>query len=639
MSVLVWIVLFSIGFYAQTLVLSHSILSGLALYLFVGSLAAWFWYYRDEKKTIEWIGCAASLSNSRFSLIRWIVISILILLLEGYALYFVSLGAQPGNLLPEYYSNALYLWLILLAILFLNAVWIFWQDIKSFPLRSLYPLLVLILVSLVIGIFRLTDVPVTVHGDEGMVGLYARKILNGNIPTFFSTSWYQIPQFFFFIPSCGLYLFGDSLWGLRMSTVIMGALCIIPFFLLVRAWWGTRVAFLTALLLIANHWFIHLMHCGVNYAQVAFFTITLLALWAYSNARKSLELLLVSGAVLGLSLFSYQANHLLPLLWVVSQLWLLILRKISWRWCLASIALPLFVMSLIIAPLLTRDYIKHDKTTMFSSRSNAVVVWSPQNQRHLNSVYHADGDASVIWREQTKRALLSTVLYPDSSVQYHGDAPMLDRMTAIFFMIGIVLACYRFFEPRWSVPAGWMLAILLAGGALTVDAPFFPRLAGACTLLFFPVAGLLSNLLSQTRRNYHSTGLFFAGLIIIVAGGLNLHQYFNIYANQISPKSVHYIQTKMAYAIAERNPEEYIYVFKGSHLSYKSGTVLFLAGHRPGEDLVDIPLNWRSGPFSVFVDSKRDDILPILKDKLSTFTITQHKSSNGQLLFTSFTRD
>ena len=639
MSVFVWIILFSIGFYAQTLILSHDILSGLALYLLVGSLAAWFWYYRDEKKTIEWIGCTASSPKSSFSLIRWIVVSLSILLLEGYALYFVSLGAQPGNPRPECFTNALYLWLMLLAVLFCNTAWIFWQDIKSFPLRSLYPLLVLILASLAIGIFRLTEVPVTVHGDEGMVGLFAQKILNGNIPTFFSTSWYAIPQLFFFIPSCGLYIFGDNLWGLRMSSVIMGALCIIPFYLLVRAWWGTRVASLTALLLIANHWFIHLMHCGVNYVQVSFFTITLLALWAYSNARKSFELLLASGAVLGLSLLSYQANHLLPLLWIASQLWLLILRKISWRWFLASIAFPLFVMSLIIAPLLTRDYIKYGKTTMFSSRSNAVVVWSPQNRRHLNGVYRADDDVSVIWREQTKRALLSTVLYPDTSVQYHGDAPMLDCVTSILFLIGIVLACYRFFEPRWSVPVGWMFAILLVGGALTVDAPFFPRLAGACTLLFFPVAGLFSNLLSQTRRNSHTIGLFLAGIIIIVAGGLNLNQYFNIYANQISPKSVHYIQTKMAYAIAERDPEEYIYVFKDSHLSFNSGTVLFLAGYRPGEDLVDIPTNWRSGPFSVFVDSKRDDILPILKERLSTFTITQYKSLDGQLLFTSFTRD
>ncbi len=639
MSVLVWIVLFSIGFYAQSLILSYNILAGFALYLLVGSLAAWFWYYRDEKKTIEWIGRTASGSNSRFWLIRWIVIAILIILLEGYALYFVSLGAQPGNPRPECFTNALYLWLVLLTLLFSNAAWIFWQDIKSFPLRSLYPLLALILASLAIGMFRLTDVPVTVHGDEGMVGLFARKILNGNISTFFSTSWYAIPQFFFFIPSCGLYLFGDNLWGLRMSTVIMGALCMIPFFLLVRAWWGTRVAFLTALLLIANHWFIHLMHCGVNYVQVSFFTITVLALWAYANARKSIELLLVSGAVLGLSLLSYQANHLLPLLWIASQLWLLILRKISWRWFLASIALPLFIMTLIIAPLLTHDYIKSGKTTMFSSRSNAVVIWSPQNQRHLNGVYRADDDVSVIWREQTKRALLSTVLYPDASVQFHGHAPMLDCVTAIFFMIGIVLACYRFFEPRWSVPVGWMLAILLVGGALTVDAPFYPRLAGACTLLFFPIAGLLSNLLSQTRRNSHIAGLVFSGVFIIAAGFLNLHQYFNIYANQISPKSVHYIQTKMAYAIAERDPEEYIYVFKGSHLAYNSGTVLFLAGNRPGEDLMDIPSNWRSDPFSVFVDSKRDDIIPILKEKLSTFTITQHKSSDGQLLFNSFTRN
>lgn len=625
-----WILLFLLGCSAQSLILSQKILAGLFLYFLDGSLAVLL-TCALRKPTYSGVQDDRPTSIQRIGIASWIV-PILAIVLLGVACYTMAAGT-------DFYSLAFYSWLAALVFLALAAIHAAWHDIRHFPKRALISLAVLMIVSAIIGMYRLTTVPPTVHGDEGMVGLYARMLLQGDLKTFFSTAWYSIPQFFFAIPAAGLYLFGNNLWGLRMSTVCMGILCMIPFFLLLRAWWGDRPAFLGGLLLAANSWFVHLQHCGVNYIQATFFTIALLAVWAYANNRRSVEFLLAGGAVMGLSLLSYQANHLLPILWIASQVWLFALRKIPLRWFVLSTALPILLALLVISPLLVHDFKTSGKSEVFHSRSSGVGIWTPMNLQHLNGVFRADGDWSLILREQTKRALLSPLLYPDTSVQYQGKMPFLDRCTAVLFMMGIVIAGYRFFELRWSVPVLWIVGILLAGGAMTVDAPFYPRLTGAATLFFIPISGVLSLVVSPSTKKYEKTVLVFSLIPIVFSAGVNLSHYFITYAGTISPQSVHYAQTQMAYLIRQRDPGETIYVLNGPHFSFNSGTVRFLAEPRKGLDVQDPLAIPNDRPCSIFIDASLRSALPTLKERFPAYTIQSHDTLYGYPMFIAITQD
>lgn len=173
--------------------------------------------------------------------------------------------------LPDYMGWGLYAWIgfIFIAITSLYKIWL--PFIRRFAWREWLPLGYLLLFSILAGIFHLSSIPATVHGDEGMVGLHARRILEGQISSFFTLSWYEIPQFFFFIPACTMKIFGDSLFGLRMSAVLIGTASLIPFYLLVKDWWGKKAAVFGGILLITNHWFLFLSHSGVNYVQNCFF--------------------------------------------------------------------------------------------------------------------------------------------------------------------------------------------------------------------------------------------------------------------------------------------------------------------------------------------------------------------------------
>lgn len=633
-----WIVLVFAGLYAQSLILSQSILPGLLVYLAVGSLAALLFYGWKPLPTSPPQEGPPDPSPSWVKILRWVFLPLTLITLCASTLFIYkgSVGNPPN---PLFYSYALQSWLAFLVLAFIGIALAAWNDLRRYPKRSLVPLAGLLLLSLLIGLYRLTETPPTVHGDEGMVGLFARKILQGEIATFFSTSWYSIPQFFFFIPSCGLYLFGDNLWGLRMSTVIVGTLSVIPFYLLVRHWWGTRAAIFAGLLLITNHWFIHLLHCGVNYVQVSFFTITLMALWTYSNTRRSLEALLASGAVMGLSLLSYQANHLLPILWVASQFYLFILRKIPFRWLLLSASAPILIAVLTISPLLINDFSTEGQTELFSARSSGVVIWTPRNQQHVNGVYKANGDMSLVLREQIKRALLSPILQTDTSIQYNGQMPFLDRIGAALFMMSLGIAAYRFFEPRWSIPVLWIAGVLLAGGALTVDAPFYPRLAGIATLLFIPIAGLFSQLFALTKRKNTISAQLAAFLPIILCAGINLHYYFYEYSNSHNIQSVHYAQTQMAKLINEKYSDRYIYVFDGPHFTFNSGTVQFLIHSQSGEDLDQIPAVWKNSKCAIFISASRSDLLPALKEHFPSSIMQDYQTPDGARMFTTLIQD
>ncbi|MFB3786865.1 MAG: ArnT family glycosyltransferase [bacterium] len=633
-----WPAILGLGATAQFFIVRHQLLPGLLLYLMGGAWLA----FRSFPAPASFPGSGDSPATAMpprwRTLLEWSLL-ILALAAAGLAIGWVRSGARPLPPHPEHLAYALYSWL---AFLVFSLLWFgltLWDDLRHETRRSLAPLLILLGISLTLGLFRLTTAPFTVHGDEGMVGLHARLILEGKIDSFFSTSWYSIPQFFFAIPAGGLYLFGDNLFGLRMSTVILGTLSVIPFYLLVRGWWGEKTAVFATLALITNHWFIHLLHCGVNYVQVSFFTITLLTLWAYAHHRRSRTACVGAGIVMGLGLMSYQANHLLPILWTASQIWIALLRRPPLRWTLASTGVPLAIAALVLAPLLVHDYTRAGRTEMFQTRAQGVVAWTPDNLRHLDSVYHAGGDISWIFRRQMERAFLSPILYADTSMQYNGQAPFLNPVLSVLFMLGVTAAAFRFYDIRGSVPVGWIVGILLAGGVLTVDAPFFPRLAGAAPLLFLPMAGVMSRWFGEGPVSLKSIPALFLAAAVFVSAGIDLGHYFGTYARTIDPAGIHYAQTRMAYIIQSRGADQFAYILRGPHFSFGSGTVQFLAkGHR-GLDIDRLPDSMLQENAYFIVDESQAALLPALKERFPAYTIHEYTNPPGQRIFISLTPD
>src|SRR4028119_1110601 len=90
------------------------------------------------------------------------------------------------------------------------------------PLRKLLPLLLVVALATFLRFYKLSDLPLGLHGDEAVSGLEARRILQqGSIGPYSHLALGQPsgPLYLFTIP---LKLFGNTIFALRALTALVG---------------------------------------------------------------------------------------------------------------------------------------------------------------------------------------------------------------------------------------------------------------------------------------------------------------------------------------------------------------------------------------------------------------------------------
>jgi len=124
-------------------------------------------------------------------------------------------------------------------------------------------------VALALRLYRLNDFLPTMHGDEGEMGMLALLALHG--PTsgispmplpLFTTAFLDHPTLFHYFQAGAMWLFGESLTGLRTLSAIFGALCVPVVYGIGRIGWG-RVAG------IAAGWLLAISHLHIQYSRIA----------------------------------------------------------------------------------------------------------------------------------------------------------------------------------------------------------------------------------------------------------------------------------------------------------------------------------------------------------------------------------
>ncbi|MEO8287333.1 MAG: PA14 domain-containing protein [Chloroflexota bacterium] len=115
--------------------------------------------------------------------------------------------------------------------------------------RELVILAGILILAVFLRLYRLDDWTAGMHGDEGEAGLEALNILAGNHVSPFAAGWFEQGNFYYWGIVLGIKLFGASLFGVRFFSVVMGTLMLVPFYLLVRMWFGVRTAIIATIFL------------------------------------------------------------------------------------------------------------------------------------------------------------------------------------------------------------------------------------------------------------------------------------------------------------------------------------------------------------------------------------------------------
>jgi len=438
---------------------------------------------------------------------------------------------------------------------------------------KIYKLLFLciLLFSGLIRVISLTNIPYVVHGDEAIIGLEAIKVLNiSHVKQLFETGWYGYPQLTFLLPALPIQILGESLFALRFASVLLGMVSIVLMYFFISKIRNATEAVIAATLLGFSHMHIHFSRTGFHYMQGLLFSQASLFLFLLALQKQKPVLFFLSGVITGLGFHVYLSARVaicvIAIVYVVS-FFCKKLALISYK----QVGFFLAGFIITILPILFLN----DRAWTANSRSNQVFLFN--NSSHLTSVYNTTNWIQII-KEQLIRVSSFMFRGRDSSEQYGIVSAGVDIFTMTLSGIGIIMWVYKQIHKQHNITLFvaflWLSLVLVIGGVLTIDAPFYPRLLPAIVPISLFAAYAISTI-SKHRLSF----LIWTCLLCVCL--LNLKIYFMDFPQRRPYKnSLNY--TVLAKALKKEECKNVILISNPQEFMLHYDTVRYLAPETSG---------------------------------------------------------
>jgi 4-amino-4-deoxy-L-arabinose transferase-like glycosyltransferase len=493
-------------------------------------------------------------------------------------------------------------------------------------------LVVLVLGALLLRLPNLTSLPYVVHGDEASNGEQALLWLNGDVPSLLSVGWYGLSMAGYGLPALVMRFAGADLYGLRLSSVLIGVLSIVLLYALAREVAGRRVAFVAAGLMAVANSHIQWSRMGIHYIHAP--AVILFTLWMLVRAlrRNSATAAIAAGVGLSLALQVYFSARIVFALIPLFLLGLLALNRRALKGrvgVLGWLALGAFVAC---GPLVA--YVLTD-TSALVGRAQAVLILNGTTymQGHLHDLFGTDDFGTIFkWQLAAVPLLLSGLA--DQSEQYGPHYAMEDPLVAGLMLVGFWLAVLSPRRPLHLLLALWVLGTVILGGVLTIDMPWWPRLLAMLPALCL-LAALASERVLRLLESVLTVGVaWLADLgrhilrwrltivqvlvttqivaLIATANVLkysldeSVQNYFVAYPAQVNNDSYRTRYTDLSYLAAQLPSGTHVVLFAGGDMLWDYATIRFLAPDVQGKVVRDATelgdaLAARTGPVVVII--------------------------------------
>jgi 4-amino-4-deoxy-L-arabinose transferase-like glycosyltransferase len=343
---------------------------------------------------------------------------------------------------------------------------------------------VIIIAATLLRVVALEDYPIALHNDEMSCMVEARGFLESKTGLF-SLGWFSCPNLGFFLTSLTLRILGPTLLALRLSSVFMGLLSLNAAYLLVRRLFGVRPALLLLLLTTPFHWHLHFSRTGFHYMQAGSLTVVAVLLFTIAIDRRSPVLFGCSGVVTGIACQTYYAAWLTPLIlgtWAVARL---LSDREQGKTAIKGFVVTTVLFVVTLVPLLAHYVQNPDGVT---SRTRQVFLLSEENQKHVLASYGTSDPTRLLVMNAVRFGRFLVGAVGDTSVQYGLQGRFFDPYLLPLFLAGLAYALTLVCQPGGQLLWIWFLGTMIAGGLLTIDAIFSPRLTGITAIvLLFPV--------------------------------------------------------------------------------------------------------------------------------------------------------
>jgi hypothetical protein len=349
-----------------------------------------------------------------------------------------------------------------------------------------------LLLAAALRFWGLGQVPPGLAHDEVANGLIARDILAGRHAIYFTAAYGHEPLYQY-VQAASVALFGGHWLGLRWPSVAFGLLGIAGTYALARRLFGVRVALLTVAWLAGSFWPLSYARVGVRAislpftaALAAYFLLKAVASPAspptrsavYRSANLSVANWLLAGLFLGLSLYTYMAARVLPLILVTFLIYSLLIyspTSIPWSRMLAFLAVAVAVSAPLVIWLLAHP----------GAEYRVAEVQEPLTRLLA-------GDPSLVWQNVIANLKSFTVAgdpWPRQNLP--GRPVFADPVSAALFLLGLLIALYRWRDPRYGFLLIWLGGALVPSVVTSVAPSSIRDILGLVAVFVFPALALV----------------------------------------------------------------------------------------------------------------------------------------------------
>ena len=304
-------------------------------------------------------------------------------------------------------------------------------------------LIAITLFALVLRLVSLTNIPPNLSADEADNLQVILQIMADNGPGFFGIDWTQSPAFNLYLDSWFMGVFGDSLVGLRMASVVLTTLSLPVFYFVARQYELDKTAALGATLLLATClWYLHFSRNGWYNVNVALYAILAILAATAAIRRGSLPLYAAAGAMAALGLYGHPSGRAITIALIAYLPFALLLHGENRRRLLIGYAIMLSTAFLLFLPHLNEV---SDDWNGYNTRVAATYILNEQNRAQFGDKSVAQILAEQSWNNIRGFVLLDpNASYVGINARYiPGGNGFLDRFTGVLLWVGMVVSILR----------------------------------------------------------------------------------------------------------------------------------------------------------------------------------------------------
>ncbi|HTP07971.1 MAG TPA: glycosyltransferase family 39 protein [Anaerolineae bacterium] len=399
----------------------------------------------------------------------------------------------------------------------------------------------LLLIAFGLRTHDLLRVPPGLHNDEVAFAEITETVTHGRLAIFFPENIGNEGLAYYFAAPF-MRVLGLNVLAIRLPAAFISLIAACLIWAFTRRLFGAIAAITALASFSVIFWTVAFGRIGLHVVMlVPLATLAAYSLWRAQSAtgRRMYAWWVIGGACIGASIDTYTAGRILPAILVIFGGYILVARRAEWQQWWKGIMLALFVAVLVAAPLFITlaQNPQEDQLGFFDI------------DRPLRELQQGNVQPVI----ETSLRTLGMFGFVGDPLPYYGipGRPFLDPITFALLVGGLIIAVWRWRDPKYAFVFIWFF-VSLAPGMLSQPAPNSTRTLAVQTVLFALIGIAVAAILRRYPQKVVVTGfalLFAANLIWTV------HDYFTVWPSLPDTRFWHQAGLKAVADNVQRNAD------------------------------------------------------------------------------------